>query len=89
MRDTAVDWSNPQTLVLVPIPTFKVTLSVKPASQARGKPIGFSGTVTPAAAGATVLIQRFTGGWKTFAKAAVTAKGMFAVSAKQARGTLR
>ena len=89
VRDTAGDWSNPQTLVLVPIPTFKVTLNVKPATQAFGKAIKFSGTVTPVAAGGTVQIQRFTGSWKTFAKATVTASGSFAVSAKLGRGTFK
>jgi hypothetical protein len=89
VRDTAGDWSNPQTLVLVPIPTFKVTLTVKPATQTSGKPIKFSGAVTPVAAGATVQIQRFTGSWKTFAKATVTASGSFAVSAKLGRGIFK
>ena len=52
--------------MLVLIPTYEVTLNVKPATQVFGKPIKFSGTVTPAAAaaGSVVLIQRFTGSWK-------------------------
>ena len=91
VRDAAGDWSNPQTLVLVPIPTFKVTLNVKPATQVFGKTIRFSGTVTPGASatGASVLIQRFTGSWKTFATAKVGAAGSFAASAKLGRGTFK
>jgi photosystem II stability/assembly factor-like uncharacterized protein len=91
VRDTAGDWSNPQTLVLVPVPTFKVTLSVKPATQVSGKPIRFYGKVTPAgtAAGKAMQLQRFTGSWKTFATAKVSASGAFSVSKALTRGTFK
>ncbi len=91
VRDTSGTWSNPQTLVVVPIPTFKVTLAAKPSTQVSGKAIKFSGKVTPsgAAAGGSVYIQRYTGSWKTVVKAKVSSSGSYSVSKSLSRGTYK
>ena len=91
VRNTAGTWSDGQTLVVAPIPTFKVTLAVKPATQTSGKTIKFSGKVTPGgpASGKKINIQRFTGSWKTFATATVKGDGSYAVSKSLSRGTYR
>ena len=91
VRDTAGTWSTPQTLIVVPIPTFKLTLAVSPATAAVGHKIKFSGKVTPtsAASGKVVQVQRFTGSWKTFATAKVSATGAFSVSKALTRGSFK
>ncbi len=91
VRDTAGTWSTPQTLAVVPIPTFKLTLAVTPATATVGHAIKFSGKVTPAGAatGQYVQLQRFTGSWKTFVKVKVSASGAFSVSKSLPRGSYR
>jgi hypothetical protein len=88
VRDTAGTWSTPQTLIVVPIPTFKVTLTVTPATVVAGHTIKFSGKVSPAgaASGQYVQLQRFTGSWKTFVKVKVSAGGSFSISRALTRG---
>jgi len=91
VRNAAGMWSDAQTLVVVPIPTFKVTLACKPSTQTAGRAIKFTGKVTPAgpAAGKKISIQKFTGSWKTFATATVKADGSYAVSKKLSRGSYK
>lgn len=91
VRNAAGTWSDGQTLVVAPIPTFKVTLAVKPSTQTSGKTIKFSGKVTPAgvAAGKKINIERFTGSWKSFASATVRSDGTYSVSKSLSRGTYK
>ena len=91
VRDTAGTWSTPQTLIVVPIPTFKLTLAVSPATAVAKHPIRFSGKVTPAGAakGRVVQLQRYTGSWKTFATAKVSTSGAFSVSKALPKGSFK